>query len=55
MIIEGTYTINAQSEKVWNTLKSFDNVEDYVPIVQKTEVEGSGVLIKSGGTLQVNS
>ncbi len=43
MIITGKYTINAQAEKVWNTLKSFDYVEKYHPIVQKTEVEGSGV------------
>ena len=43
MIITGKYTINAQAEKVWNTLKSFDNVENYIPIVKKTEVQGSGV------------
>ena len=43
MIIVGKYTINAQAEKVWNTLKSFDNVEKYLPLVQKTEVQGSGI------------
>ncbi len=43
MIIVGKYTINAQAEKVWDTLKSFDNVEKYLPLVQKTEVQGSGV------------
>jgi carbon monoxide dehydrogenase subunit G len=43
MIIAGKYTINAQAEKVWNTLKSFGNVEKYLPLVQKTEVQGSGV------------
>ena len=43
MIIAGKYTINAQADKVWDTLKSFDYVEKYLPLVQKTEVEGSGV------------
>jgi len=35
MIIADKHTINAQAEKVWNTLKSFDNVEKYFPFVQK--------------------
>jgi len=43
MIIAEKYTINAQADKVWETLKSFDYVEKYLPLVQKTEVEGSGV------------
>jgi carbon monoxide dehydrogenase subunit G len=43
MIISGKYTISAQADKVWDTLKSFDYVEKYLPLVQKTEVEGSGV------------
>ncbi len=43
MIIAVKYTINAQADKVWDTLKSFDYVEKYLPLVQKTEVEGSGV------------
>ena len=43
MIIAEKFTINAPAEKVWNTLKSFDYVEKYLPLVQKTEVEGSGV------------
>ena len=43
MIIAEKYTINAQADKVWDTLKSFDYVEKYNPLVQKTEVEGSGV------------
>ncbi len=43
MIIAGKFTINAQADKVWDTLKSFDYVEKYLPLVQKTEVEGSGV------------
>ena len=43
MIIAGKYTINAPSDKVWDTLKSYDYVEKYLPLVQKTEVQGSGV------------
>jgi len=43
LIIAEKYTINAQADKVWDTLKSFDYVEKYLPLVQKTEVEGSGV------------
>ncbi len=43
MIIAEKYIINAQADKVWDTLKSFDYVEKYLPLVQKTEVEGSGV------------
>jgi len=43
MIIAEKYTINAPADKVWNTFKSFDYVEKYLPLVQKTEVQGSGV------------
>lgn len=43
MIIAVKYTINAPADKVWATFKSFDYVEKYNPLVQKTEVQGSGV------------
>ncbi len=43
MIIAEKYTINAPADKVWDTFKSFDYVEKYLPLVQKTEVQGSGV------------
>ncbi len=43
MIIAVKHTINAPAEKVWATFKSFDYVEKYNPLVQKTEVQGSGV------------
>ena len=43
MIIAVKYTINAPADKVWTTFKSFDYVEKYNPLVQKTEVQGSGV------------
>jgi hypothetical protein len=43
MIITAKHTINAPADKVWATFKSFDYVEKYNPLVQKTEVQGSGV------------
>ncbi len=43
MIIAVKHTINAPVDKVWATFKSFDYVEKYIPLVQKTEVQGSGV------------
>jgi len=43
MIIAVKHTINAPADKVWATFKSFDYVEKYIPLVQKTEVQGSGV------------
>jgi len=43
MIIAEKYTINAPADKVWETIKSYDYVEKYLPLVQKTEVQGSGV------------
>ena len=43
MIIADKHTINAPADKVWETIKSYDYVEKYLPLVQKTEVQGSGV------------
>jgi hypothetical protein len=43
MIIAVKHTINAPTDKVWATFKSFDYVEKYSSLVQKTEVQGSGV------------
>ncbi len=43
MIISDKHTINAPADKVWETIKSYDYVEKYLPLVQKTEVQGSGV------------
>jgi len=34
--------INVSIEKIWDTLKSFDKVESYMPIVSSTLVKGSG-------------
>ena len=42
MIVSSTTKIKEESEKIWNTLRSFDRVERYMPIVTKTTVEGIG-------------
>jgi len=42
VLVSNTTKINANSEKIWNTLRSFDKVERYMPIVTKTTVEGIG-------------
>lgn len=42
MLVSSTTKINGEREKIWSTLRSFDNVESYMPIVTKTSVEGSG-------------
>jgi len=41
--IADKFTINAPADKVWETLKGFGNVEQYLPMVQNTMLEGSGV------------
>lgn len=42
MQISSTTQIKASSEKIWDTLSSFKGVENYLPIVTKSTVEGSG-------------
>ncbi len=42
MLVSDTTQINDSSEKIWNTISSFDGVERYVPIVTKSVVEGNG-------------
>lgn len=37
-----TTTINDSSEKLWQTLRAFDEVERYLSIVTKSVVEGNG-------------
>jgi len=41
--IADKFTINAPADKVWETLKGFGNVEQYLPVVQNTVLEGSGI------------
>ncbi len=36
-------TINASAEDVWKTLRSFDRVERFLPLVISSVVQGSGV------------
>jgi carbon monoxide dehydrogenase subunit G len=42
MQVSETTEINDSCEKIWNTLRSFDGVERYLPIVTKSVVEGNG-------------
>ena len=42
MQVSETIQINDSGEKIWNTLRSFDGVERYLPIVTKSVVEGNG-------------
>ena len=42
MLVSSTTKINGECEKIWGTLRSFDRVEHYMPIVTKTTVEGIG-------------
>ncbi len=42
MQVTHTIKINVSIEKLWNTLRSFDKVESYMPIVSSTLVKGSG-------------
>lgn len=35
--------IRAKTDNVWHTLRSFDRVEQYLSIVQKSEINGNGV------------
>ncbi len=37
-----TTTINCPAEKVWDTIRSFEGVERYLPIVISSSVQGSG-------------
>lgn len=43
MLISEKTTINVSSENVWNHLKTLEGVEQYLPIVTKSEVKGSGI------------
>jgi carbon monoxide dehydrogenase subunit G len=42
MKVTETVQINAADSKVWETLKSFQNPEKYIPAVQSSSVNGSG-------------
>lgn len=42
MHVSSSTKINCSGDKIWNTLRSFDGVERYLPIVTKSVVEGQG-------------
>ena len=43
MQISEKATISASADKVWNHLQTLQGVEEYLPIVTKSEVKGSGL------------
>ena len=42
MKITETIQINAENSKIWETLKSFQNPEKYISVVQSSVVNGNG-------------
>jgi carbon monoxide dehydrogenase subunit G len=43
MLISEKTTINVSSENVWKHLKTLEGAEQYIPMVTKSEVKGSGI------------
>ena len=43
MFISEKATISASADKVWNHLQTLQGAEDYLPIVTKSKVSGSGL------------
>lgn len=43
MIVSHTTQINDSIDKVWKRLSSFDKVESYFPIVNKSSIDGKGI------------
>ena len=43
MQISEKITINASPDVVWNHLKTLQGAEEYIPVVTKSEVNGTGV------------
>lgn len=42
MKVTETVQINADQSKIWDTLKSFQNPEKYILLVQNSTINGSG-------------
>ena len=42
MEVSYSTNINDSQEKIWNTLRSFEGVEKYFPIVTRSDVKGKG-------------
>ena len=43
MLISESAKINASQEDIWNHLKTLQGAEQYIPIVTKSEVKGTGL------------
>ena len=43
MQVREKLTLNASADKIWETLRTFDKVENYISMVTKTELDGQGV------------
>ncbi len=43
MLISEKTTINASADKVWSHLQTLQGAEQYLPVVTKSEVKGSGL------------
>ena len=43
MLISESAKINASQEDIWNHLKTLQGAEQYIPIVTKSEVNGTGL------------
>ena len=43
MLISEKATINASADKVWSHLQTLQGAEQYLPVVTKSEVKGSGL------------
>jgi mxaD protein len=41
--IEERAEIEAPPEEVWGTIRSFDRIEEYLPLIESSTVEGEGV------------
>jgi carbon monoxide dehydrogenase subunit G len=41
--IEERTEIAAAPEEVWERIRSFDRIEDYLPLIESSSIEGSGV------------
>jgi len=43
MLISEKISINASSDDVWNHLRTLEGAEQYIPVVTKSKVKGSGL------------
>jgi hypothetical protein len=50
--VKTSITIEAPAERVWNTVRAFGNIDQYVAAIERSESEGSGVGMTRRLTLQ---